>query len=509
MRYFTMYQSLYRKYRPLTFADVTGQDAIVRTLLRQVETERTGHAYLFTGTRGTGKTTCAKILARAVNCLKPQAGEPCNRCANCVSILTGSATDILELDAAGHSGVDNIRALRDETVYSPAELKKRVYIIDEVHMLSTGAFNALLTVLEEPPPHVLFILATTETHKVPATILSRCQKYHFRRIGTALIAERLLTIAKSEGLALPAESAALVASRADGSVRDALSLLDRCVALTALSPDAVDDALGLAGEEDITRLAAALAQSDAAAVMAHFNVLYDAGKEAGSLLNELRGVLHRLLLYQVLRDGNPPPKEQQALLPALTPPRLIQMCTLLRETLSLLPRSANRRIDAELCLIQLAETTGADSNPPAVSVKPAQPVVSAKPVQPVSTVVSRPPAAAAPASPPVTRSVQAAQPLAEWDSILAALKTELPPAHLAQLRIASATEDSGNLVIHVESELSLALLQNHVLLQKVAAAAEKTIGRAVKARVVLSEPGIGENDPLNTLLGLENVEVIP
>ena len=222
-----MYQALYRKWRPKSFADVVGQGHITHTLQREVAEGRLSHAYLFTGTRGTGKTTCAKILARAVNCENPQDGNPCNACPACLGIENGSILDVLELDAASNNGVDHVRALRDEAIYSPASVRYRVYIVDEVHMLSTPAFNALLKILEEPPAHLIFILATTELHKVPATILSRCQRFAFKRIRPQDIEGRLRFVAEQEGMDLTEEAAGLLSRLADGALRDALSLLDQ------------------------------------------------------------------------------------------------------------------------------------------------------------------------------------------------------------------------------------------------------------------------------------------
>ena len=243
-----MYQALYRKYRPKTFDDVVGQEHITETLKKQVETGRLSHAYLFIGTRGTGKTTCAKILAKAVNCEHPVNGNPCNQCAACRGIDDGSILDVVELDAASNNGVDNVRALRDEAVFSPANVRKRVYIIDEVHMLSTSAFNALLKILEEPPAHLMFILATTELHKVPATILSRCQRFTFKRILPRDMEKHLLGIAQAEQIDLTPDGAEILARMANGALRDALSLLDQCrVAQGQLDSRAVLDILGLAG----------------------------------------------------------------------------------------------------------------------------------------------------------------------------------------------------------------------------------------------------------------------
>ena len=250
-----MYQALYRKWRPRTFDDVVGQSHITDTLKRQVATGRLSHAYLFTGTRGTGKTTCAKILARAVNCEHPVDGNPCNQCPSCLGIESGSILDVLELDAASNNGVDQVRALRDEAVYTPAAVRKRVYIVDEVHMLSTAAFNALLKILEEPPEHLMFILATTELHKVPATIKSRCQQFSFKRILPGDIAARLAYVAREEGIELRGEGASLLARLADGGLRDALSLLDQCAGPSGpIGEQEVLDALGLAGNLETARL---------------------------------------------------------------------------------------------------------------------------------------------------------------------------------------------------------------------------------------------------------------
>ncbi len=234
-----MYKALYRKWRPQTFDQVVGQQHITETLKNQVKTGRLSHAYLFIGTRGTGKTTCARILAKAVNCEHPVDGNPCGVCPACRGISDGSVLDVVELDAASNNGVDNVRALREEAVFTPASVRKRVYIIDEVHMLSASAFNALLKILEEPPEHLMFILATTELQKVPATILSRCQRHSFRRIDTPDIAEYLEYIAKQENFKLSHEAAELIARLADGGVRDALSLLDQCSASATIDLEAV------------------------------------------------------------------------------------------------------------------------------------------------------------------------------------------------------------------------------------------------------------------------------
>ncbi|MBQ5772277.1 MAG: DNA polymerase III subunit gamma/tau, partial [Clostridia bacterium] len=247
-----MHQALYRKWRPQIFDDVCGQEHITSILRYEVEHRAFSHAYLFCGSRGTGKTTCAKILAKAVNCEHPVNGNPCGTCASCQAIDSGAATDVLEMDAASNNGVDNIREIRDEVIYSPSSLRCRVYIIDEVHMLSTPAFNALLKTLEEPPEHVVFILATTELQKLPATIISRCQRFDFRRISTDVLIGRLTHIAKAEGIALEADAARLLARLAQGGMRDAISLLELCAgSRRSVTVETVEESVGLTGREAV------------------------------------------------------------------------------------------------------------------------------------------------------------------------------------------------------------------------------------------------------------------
>ena len=358
-----MYQALYRKWRPRTFSDVIGQSHITETLQKQVAEGRTSHAYLFTGTRGTGKTTCAKILAKAVNCEAPVNGDPCCRCPACLGIENGNFLDVLELDAASNNGVDQVRALRDEAVYAPANVKKRVYIVDEVHMLSTPAFNALLKILEEPPEHLMFILATTELHKVPATILSRCQRFSFKRIMPRDIAGRLEYVAKQEGIGLTADGAELLSRLADGALRDGLSLLDQCAAAGGtVDSRSVLDALGLAGNLQTAQLLERVLARDAKAALLLLNQLYVGGKDVGAVLGELSTLVRDLLLRRTAPEGGAALLSggyDDATLDRLgkeaSAARLIYLATMLQKAGADLYYSANRRTDAELCLLRLCD----------------------------------------------------------------------------------------------------------------------------------------------------------
>ncbi len=363
-----MYQALYRKWRPLTFDEVIGQEHITQTLKSQVRNKRLSHAYLFIGTRGTGKTTCARILARAVNCEHPVDGNPCGHCAACRGILDGSIMDVVELDAASNNGVDNVRALREEAVYSPAAVKKRVYIIDEVHMLSMQAFNALLKILEEPPEHLMFILATTELQKVPATILSRCQRHSFHRLEARTIADYLLTIAGREHMQLEPEAAALIARLADGGVRDALSLLDQCSARETIDVDAVYSAVGLAGKRKITELLDAVLRHDTERTLSLFSAMWMDGKDPTNVLDELNSLLRDVLMLQVapkagrnLVSGGFDQKQLLAFSARVTAEELIAAMGSIQASFSALKDGKNPRTAAELCLVSLSRDIGGDS----------------------------------------------------------------------------------------------------------------------------------------------------
>ncbi len=358
-----MYQVLYRKWRPKTFADVVGQPAVTASLMGAVKSGRLSHAYLFTGSRGTGKTSCAKILAKAVNCEHPVDGNPCNECATCRGIDAGTILDVIEIDAASNNGVDNIRDLREEANYTPANAKYRVYIIDEVHMLSVGAFNALLKTLEEPPEHVKFILATTEVHKLPATILSRCQRFDFKRIEPRDIASRLLHVAGQENIPLTEDGAMLIARVADGAMRDALSLLDRCAAYEGEITEAVvSDAAGLAGREHLFRLTEGIADRDGAQVIELLDELYNNACSMDRLLLDLLAHFRNLMLARSVPNYGELIVCQKSELAAIRAQaerfslaRILNAMDVLQDAAGKLKGGANARTAAEMVLLRLAD----------------------------------------------------------------------------------------------------------------------------------------------------------
>ena len=393
-----MYRALYRKWRPQRFEDVVGQRGIVTALRNQIATGRVGHAYLFTGVRGTGKTTCAKIFAKAVNCLHPQNGDPCGECEICKGIDNGSILDVVEMDAASNNGVDDIRDLRDETAYTPSACQYKVYIIDEVHMLSTAAFNALLKTLEEPPAHVIFILATTEIQKVPATILSRCQRYDFTRIGPKDIAQRVEYIAGEEHLELTSDGAELIARLADGALRDALSILDTCAGVTAkIDADVVRRMAGVTDRSYLFRISDALEAQDGAAALAQLAQLRQQSVDVKRLTEELIAHYRALMLAalpggQALLSGVSPEEEAQYLEkgPQLGQREAIRAIRTLGTALEHMTRGSDQRIELELALFSLSEppqqrqTVPVQAAPVARAAQPAavQPFASAPAVQP-------------------------------------------------------------------------------------------------------------------------------
>ena len=361
-----LYLALYRKYRPRTFDDVVSQEHITTTLKNQVANGTAGHAYLFTGSRGTGKTTCAKIMAMAVNCLDPRNGNPCLECESCREILSGEATDIVEMDAASNRGIEDVRRLRDEVVYTPVSCKYRVYIIDEVHMLSVEAFNALLKTLEEPPAHVKFILATTELHKIPATISSRCQRFEFRRVDNAESTERLLEVAEKENVSLDKEAAELISRLSDGGMRDALSLLDRCISADGhITSQIVRDCAGVADNKHLFAFSEMIAANDVSGCIRLLGELHKKSKDLAIVIDELSGHFRDLMLYKAapndtgLLSALPDDHAKIAEIAALYDLENILRClALLQQCADNIGKVKQRKMLAEMCFVRMC--TGAD-----------------------------------------------------------------------------------------------------------------------------------------------------
>lgn len=358
-----MYQVLYRKYRPKVFADVYGQEHVTSTLKNEIKENRIAHAYLFTGSRGTGKTTCAKILAKAVNCENSVDGEPCNECEVCKGLDSGTIYDVVEIDAASNNGVDNIRDLREEANYTPSRGKYRVYIIDEVHMLSTGAFNALLKTLEEPPAHVIFILATTEVHKLPATILSRCQRFDFKRIQPETMSVRLKQVAKLEGMELDDDAAILIARIADGALRDGLSILDQCAGRSKKIDSAlVSEVAGLAGREALYKLTDCICTQNSSSAMTVISELYQNSYDMERLCVEMINHLRNFLIVKTVKDIRgliicTDDEYNSIILSAenFTLENVIFALDLFQDALTKIKTGANARVELEMAFVKLCE----------------------------------------------------------------------------------------------------------------------------------------------------------
>lgn len=417
-----MYRALYRKWRPQTFSDVVGQTAITTALQNQILHNKVGHAYLFTGTRGTGKTTCAKIFAKAVNCPNRNGPDPCCECAICRGIDNGSVMDVVEIDAASNNGVDNIRDLRDETAYTPSQCTYKVYIIDEVHMLSTAAFNALLKIMEEPPAHVIFILATTEIHKVPATILSRCQRYDFMRIKPQDIQARLLYVAEQEGIQLTSDAAELISRLADGAMRDALSILDTCAGVGGeVTQELVRRMAGVTDKGYLFEIGQAVAQQDAAGVLALVARLREKSVDVKRLCDEL--ILHyRNLLLAGVPGGQEflmgtSAEEQARYVQAahsISPQTAVHAVKVLSDALDKMGKGTDARIELELALFSLCQPARASAQPSAAASVPAQGAFATGQtnVRPFAAAV--PPASPAPEVPASTASA-AVQDAPPWE----------------------------------------------------------------------------------------------
>lgn len=518
-----MYQALYRKWRPLTFADVIGQQHITDTLRAQLVAGRLSHAYLFTGTRGTGKTTCAKILARAVNCENPKDGDPCGVCPACKGILDGSILDVVELDAASNNGVDNIRDILNETRYTPASVKRRVYIIDEVHMLSTGAFNALLKTLEEPPPHVLFILATTEIHKVPQTVLSRCQRFDFRRIDPRDIAKRLKEVAAAEGISVTDGAARLIARLADGAMRDALSMLDRASGSGAVDEASVADSLGVLGADDAVGLMESIKAGDAAGAVRLIGEYYRAGRDLAGVYDQLLGLIRDMLLVEAAKSDvsallSPAYSFEtvQRLCEGEAPATLIAWSHIIQESLTRQRTASNRRIEAELCAVRLCGLRGEDyddltgrvsaieeklRNGITVRAAPAAAADGDRPPPPGDE--DAPPFLDEEDAPvPVKRQpkpVPAAKEWAEWPRFLEALNGRVSMAVLTNLQLSGKglLTDKG-LVILCDDEITQMLSKS--VLPDLEACAAEIAGHPIKIKLRLAEGQPEDNSALDEII---------
>lgn len=553
-----MYQALYRKWRPRSFSDVVGQAHITETLQAQIVSGRLSHAYLFVGTRGTGKTTCAKILARAANCEHPVDGNPCNVCASCVGIENGAILDVEELDAASNNGVDNIRSLRDEAIFTPASVRKRVYIVDEVHMLSTSAFNALLKILEEPPEHLIFILATTEAHKVPATILSRCQRFSFKRITAGDIAERISYVAAQEGINLTPDAAELLSRLADGALRDALSLLDQCSGAETVDYAQVVSAIGLAGTQEIAHLFELISAQNTAGALELLARFYADGKDLKGVLDELMSLVRDVLMSAIapntdaLMSGNFSSEMLAGFRRLMPKSRALSALHILQDSLSEIPNSADIKTLAELCIIKLCDEslsgdlsavlsrisaledrvksgvapvpqstaavsqitepiervdappfeTADDPDLPPFEIEEAP--VSAEPEfvpepEPAATVTETP----APAAP-------AADSDAQWEQILLTARNEIDPpvyAFMSDSAHAVAEISGDTLVIRAKNTIASNMIDTAPVLAAVRSAAEKVLGRSVMVRVADYNSSSSLNtDKLDALSKFDNIK---
>ncbi|HIX65142.1 MAG TPA: DNA polymerase III subunit gamma/tau [Candidatus Anaerotruncus excrementipullorum] len=482
-----MYQALYRKWRPRTFDDVVGQEHITTTLKHEVASGKFSHAYLFTGSRGTGKTTCSKIIAKAVNCLHPVDGNPCNQCDICRGIDDGSILDVAEIDAASNNGVDSIRQLREEAFFLPAVAKYRVYILDECHMLSAGAVNALLKILEEPPEHVLFILATTEVHKVLPTILSRCQRFDFKRISSQVIARRLLQVGEQEGFSLAEDAALLIGRLSDGGMRDALSLLDLCASYGPdITVQSVTEAAGLAGQEQIFALSDAILGGQPGQALQVVGQLSENSVDFSQLCEQLAGHFRDLMLVKTVKTPEDlvqsTPEELERLrqqAKGLSLGRILYALDVLQDTMGRLSRTSFKRTEFEMAVVRLgdeqlgqglegayarieklerkfrsgvlaAPAAAQPADPPAVSVAlpkapPSKPAAGAAPTQ-------------KPAAAPQNRE---AVPFANWNKVLEELQKINPALYGAMVESRAFT--SGDLMlVDCKNDLFLMLLRTSV-----------------------------------------------
>ena len=523
-----MYQALYRKYRPKTFSEVVGQQHITDTLQRQVADGQVGHAYLFTGTRGTGKTTCARILAKAVNCEHPVDGAPCNQCAACRGIDDGSLLDVTELDAASNGSVNDARSLREEAIYPPSMLKKRVYIIDEVHMLSKDAFNALLKIMEEPPAHLLFILATTELQKVPATILSRCQRFSFKRILPHDMEQQLLRVAQAEAIDLTSDGAELLARMANGALRDALSLLDQCRAAgTTVDARAVLDTLGLAGSTQTLQLMRLLLARESGDALALLDQLYRGGKDVTALLGELSDLCRDMTVMKAAPEGGAAllsgvydRKSLSDMTADVPMRRLLFMTDTIQRTAAALPDSICQRTDAELCLLRLCDESlcgdpsalegrvsaledavrsgAAPARRPAAAPAPAQeerpaPVREERPApEPEEAPATTAPAPSAPVSAP---AVAAGGDANVWAALLDHYKAPLPPHFRAMLNMVRGEVQDGVLTVLCSNDFAKSQLDTPQVVKVLQEVTSRHLGQDIRVQFQMGGAAVKKAAP--------------
>lgn len=525
------YQALYRKYRPATFSDVVGQDHITKTLQNELDCGKVVHAYLFTGTRGTGKTSCAKILAKAVNCLSPINGDPCGECEICRSVARDEITDIVEMDAASNNGVDDIRELREQVNFSPAACKYRVYIIDEVHMLSGAAFNALLKTLEEPPEHVVFILATTEVHKLPATILSRCQRFDFRRIDSSEIVSRLKYVAQNEGLNLTDDAATLIASAADGGMRDALSILDLCASHSSdITEDTVANVCSMAGGDYLIKMADLIKNHSTEEALLLIDELHNSSVDMLRLLAELTQHFRDLMIVKVVKGDNKPLVCSSSKMRALEAQAQSFDIKEIMAILSVLQSSAtamqngNRRCEMEMAIIRLCNPqirqdlnslerriAALESNPPAVVTK-TEPVKTVQIIEenveeeiPLPEYDEIPPEAPADDIPPLadtapTPTPDGITPVAQWGEIIGVLRGTCPII-AGVLQDSSAYIEGDRLLIDAPNSQFRTLVNgsNAVYRDSIRKAAQSVLGKVYKLGPYHAKPAKSEDiDPLQS-----------